>query len=125
MNKEELERRTLEFSKNLVKELQKLPKGIINNKLISQAVSSGTSIGANYREANASESPKDFKHKMNISFKEAKETRYWLDILISTNPIYSNNLLPLRQESDELSRIFGKAVTSCRENAKSEMRNAK
>ena len=114
MNQEELERRTLEFSKNLIKVLQKLPKNLINNKLIGQVISSGTSIGANYREANAAESPKDFKHKMNISFKEAKETRYWLDILIFANPAYTNDLSPLRQESDEFTRIFGKAVYTCK-----------
>jgi len=118
MNREELERRTLEFSKNLVKVLQKLPKNLINDKLVGQAISSGTSIGANYIEANASESEKDFKHKINIFFKEAKETRYWLDIIISTNPIFISELSPLKQESDEFSRIFGKAVTTCRLNAK-------
>jgi len=123
MNREELERRTLEFSNNLIQVLNKLPRNLINNKLIPQAVSSGTSIGANYREANASESEKDFKHKMNISFKEAKETKYWLDVLISANPTHAGQLRPLRQESDELSRIFGKAVSTCRQNAK--YRNAK
>jgi len=125
MNKEELEKRTLEFSKNLITILQKLPTNLINNKLICQVVASGTSIGANYREANASESPKDFKHKINISFKEAKETRYWLDVIIHANPIYSDKLSILRKESDELARIFGAIVTSCRKNAKYEIRNAK
>ena len=117
MNREELEKRTLEFSKNLILVLQKLPRNPINDRLIVQAVSSGTSIGANYREANASESEKDFKHKINISFKKAKETRYWLDILISANPDFIAELSPLRQEADEFSRIFGKAVTTCRLNA--------
>lgn len=125
MNREELEERTLRFSKNLIAVLQKLPKNLISHNLIGQTVRSGTSVGANYREANAAESEKDFKHKMNISFKEAKEARYWLDILMSANPDHKNDLAPLRQESDELARIFGKAVTSCRKNAKSEMRNAK
>ena len=114
MNQEELERRTLEFSKNLIKALQELPKNLINYKLSSQVIDSGTSIGANYREANSAESKKDFKHKMNISFKESKETRYWLDILIFANPNHSDALLPLRQESDEFTRIFGKAVYSCK-----------
>lgn len=118
MTREELEDRTLNFSKNLIIVLNKLPRNIINNKIIPQAVSSGTSIGANYREANASESEKDFKHKMNLSFKEAKETKYWLDILISANPDFTSELSVLRKEADELSRIFGKAVSTCRQNAK-------
>ena len=125
MNKEELEKRMLEFSTNLVKTLKRLPKDLINNKLISQVVRSGTSIGANYVEGNAAESYKDFQHKLNIAFKEAKETRYWLDILISANPDYKNNLQPLRQESDEFARILGKALSTCRTNAKSKMQNPK
>ena len=56
---------------------------------------------------------------------EAKETLYWLDILISANLNHSEDLLPLKQESDELMRIFGKAVTTCRKNQKSEIRNLK
>ena len=121
MNREELERRTFEFSKKLITTLQKLPKNLINYKLSGQVINSGTSIGANYREATASESPRDFKHKINISFKEAKETKYWLDVLISANSNHSNDLSPLRQESDELMRIFGKSITTCRKNLRSEI----
>lgn len=121
MNREELEKRTLDFSKNLIKILQKLPKNLINSKLIGQAISSGTSLGANYREANAAETEKDFKHKLNLSFKEAKETKFWLDNLTVANPNYKNDLLPLHKESDELMRIFGKAVTTCRKNAECKM----
>jgi len=117
MNRDELEKRTLEFSKNLISALKRLPRGLINDRLIGQAVSSGTSVGANYREANGAESEADFKHKINISFEEAKETRYWLDILIHTNPDQTKDLAPIRQESDELARIFGKAVSTCRTNA--------
>lgn len=125
MNKEELEKRTLDFSKNLANVLQKIPRNPVSDKLIRQVIASGTSIGANYREANAAESPRDFQHKMNISFKEAKETRYWLDILISINPDYTNVLSILRKESDEFSRLFGKAVTTCKMNAKLIKSNAK
>ena len=123
MNKEELEKRTLEFSKNLIRVINKLPKNQINDRIGRQVIDSGTSIGANYREANASESPKDFKHKINLSFKEAKETTYWLDILIDNNPDFTDELRLLYKESDEFMRIFGKAVTTCRLNAK--MQNIK
>ncbi len=122
MNKEELERRTLEFSKNLIRVINMLPKNQVNIRISCQVIDSGTSIGANYREANASESPKDFKHKINLSFKEAKETKYWLDILISYNSEFVSELSVLHKESDELMRIFGKAVTTCRNNAKMQNR---
>ena len=118
MNKEELEKRTLEFSKNLIRVINKLPKNQVNNRVGGQVINSGTSIGANYREANAAESAKDFKHKINLSYKEAKETIYWLDILIDNNPDFADELKPLRKESDELMRIFGKIVSTCKLNEK-------
>lgn len=118
MNPIELENRTLEFGKNLIRVIAKLPKCSINDRLLGQVISSGTSIGANYREANSAESEKDFKHKMNISFKEAKETRYWLDLIIYYNLSFVVDLAPVRQESDELTRIFGSAVYSCKRNEK-------
>jgi len=114
MNQIELERRTLEFSRNLIDAVRKLPKNQVNFKISGQVIESGTSIGANYREANSSESEKDFKHKIGISFKESKETRYWLDILIHANPDNSNELTPLHRESDEFTKIFGKAFNTCK-----------
>jgi four helix bundle protein len=92
MNREELERRTLEFSIKLAKLFKRLPENQINYKIIGQLFSSGTSIGANYRKANAGESPKDFEHKIGICFKESRETRYWLSILIAVNPECESDL---------------------------------
>jgi len=63
-----------------------LEKNIINNPLISQIVRSATSIGANYHEANGASSGKDFKNKIYICKKEAKETKYWLQIIAEANP---------------------------------------
>lgn len=68
MNKYDLEKRTLEFSIKLIKVLKGLPKNVFNYRLMSQVIDSGTSIGANYREANGAESKKDFIHKIKIVF---------------------------------------------------------
>lgn len=125
MTKEELEKRMLKFSINLAKELKRLPRDLINNKLVGQAIRSGTSVGANYEEGNAAESYRDFQHKLNISFKEAKETRYWLNIMISINQDHKHNLQPLQQEVDEFARILGKALSTCRSNSKSKFHNPK
>ncbi|MBN2086966.1 four helix bundle protein [Candidatus Peregrinibacteria bacterium] len=117
MNKIELEERTLKFSKNLISIIKLLPRNQINYKLSGQAIGSGTSIGANYREANAAESKKDFKHKINIVLKEAKETKYWLELIMHANyNLDINNLADLFKESDELMRIFGKVVATCTAN---------
>lgn len=68
----DLEKRTLEFAKNVIRLCKKLPKNVINNELIGQLVDSSGSIGANYREANDALSKKDFKHRIKITRKESK-----------------------------------------------------
>ena len=115
MNKTILEKRTLDFSIKLIETLGKLKKDSHTGKIIDQCIRSGTSIGANYREANGAESRKDFTHKLSLSFKEARETKYWLSILLS---LYQNNcdLEALQNESDEFARIMGKSVSTCRQN---------
>ena len=115
MDKTELERRTLEFSIKLIEVLKKVSKSTFSTNIIHQCMRSGTSIGANYREANGAESKKDFAHKLSLSFKEARETKYWLSILISINKANSD-LISLLKESDEFIRILGKSVSTCRKN---------
>ena len=81
--KKKMLERTLNFSENLILLVNELPKTSANLKIFHQIIRSGTSIGENYREACEAESAKDFVHKMSISKKEAKETLYWLELLIS------------------------------------------
>ena len=81
MNKAELEQRTKEFSLILIRFLQSLPKNYLGEALGRQLLKSGTSIGANYREANRAESKADFIHKLAIVEKEASETVYWLELM--------------------------------------------
>ena len=81
MNKAELEQRTKEFSLNLIRFLQSLPKNYLGEAMGRQLLKSGTSIGANYREANRAESKADFIHKLAIAEKEASETVYWLELM--------------------------------------------
>jgi len=73
MNKIELERRTKEFSLQLIHFLESLPKNYLGETLDRQLLKSGTSIGANYREANRAESKADFIHKLAIVGKEASK----------------------------------------------------
>jgi four helix bundle protein len=74
----ELEDRTLKFAGDVVEFVAALPPSVSGNVLGRQLLRSGTSIGANYREANRAESPLDFAHKVAIAVKEAAETEYWL-----------------------------------------------
>ncbi len=70
----DLEKRTTEFAKDVIRLCKILPKNIINNRLVDQIIRSAGSIGANYREANDALGNKDFLHRLKISRKEAKET---------------------------------------------------
>ena len=112
MKNYDLEKRTLEFSVKLIKTLKKLPKNLYNYKISAQVIDSGTSIGANYMEANGAESKKDFIHKVRISLKESKETRYWLNILIRINSTMIYELIALKNESNEFVLIFGKITSN-------------
>lgn len=63
-------------------------------------------MGANYREANETETKKDFKFRIRICRKEGKETAYWLDLITTVNPQFLNRIQSLRQETIELVKIF-------------------
>jgi four helix bundle protein len=74
--KYDLEERTARFGEAIIEFAKSLPRNLINNELIPQFVSSGTSVGANYMEADGAESKKDFRHKISICKKESKETKH-------------------------------------------------
>jgi four helix bundle protein len=69
-------------------------------------VRAGTSIGANYCEADGAESKKDFTHKIGICKKESKETKYWLRMIITTASDLEGEARTLWQEAQELTLIF-------------------
>jgi len=106
MKNYDLEERTKEFSKNIIILCKKIPFNMINKRLIDQLLRSATSIGANYREANECDTKKDFKNKIRISKKEARETIYWIELLIDANYNMKNEMLPLLDESKQLMKIL-------------------
>ena len=97
---------------NFSKEIIKLYINLKNDKiyeLASQLFRSGTSIGANVEEAQAAQSKKDFISKLNISAKEARETRYWLRLLNDTN-ISQLDVKPLLNDINEIINILTKII---------------
>ena len=101
-----LEKRTLEFAKEIIRLCKKLPHNVINRELISQLIRASGSVGANYREANDALSKKDFNHRIKITRKEAKESHYWLELLKEANPEYEEEIGKLLTEALELKKIF-------------------
>jgi len=107
MPKKDLQERTLKFSIRIVNLCKFLREnGGTGYDISKQLIRSGTSIGANVEEAQNAESKPDFIHKMSISLKEARETNYWLKILIATEKQLEPRLLPLLNESNELISII-------------------
>ena len=104
--KNDLEERTLRFSCDLIDFVGTLTRGVAGDVVGRQLFKSGTSIGANYREANRGESKADFIHKIGICEKEASETNYWLEICSHQNLGDGALRAPLLKESGELIAIF-------------------
>jgi|SRR3989344_1625393 len=106
----DLEDRTLEYGKRIIHLCRSLSKDSINNSICSQLIRSGTSLGANYREANETATKKDFAYRMRICRKEAKETVYWLQLVIEANPSLEKRISPLLKETIELIKIFAAII---------------
>lgn len=107
----DLEDRTKKFAKGVRLFINKLPKTIGNYEDGKQVVRSSGSVGANYIEANESLSKKDFLMRVKISRKEAKETRFWLDLVdIGENKELDEERKKLFQEATELMMIFGSII---------------
>jgi len=106
MDKKELEKRTKKFALEVIRFVADLPKNKITDVLGYQFLKAGTSIGANYREANRAQSRQDFIHKIAIVEKEASETQYWLELFDALQMGDPERLSWLLQESAELLAIF-------------------
>ncbi|MBK1791032.1 four helix bundle protein [Persicirhabdus sediminis] len=99
--------RSFDFAARIVNLCSKLQKTAgISRTLADQLLRSGTSIGANIEEAQASQSRKDYRAKMYIACKESRETNYWLRLLIKCNLIPESQLKDLLEESSQMIAIL-------------------
>jgi len=113
-NKYDLAERTARFGEDMIDFATSLPDTSINRPLVNQGVRSGTSIGANYMEADGAESKKDFIHKLGICKKEAKETMHWLRMISKANPDRKDDCRKLWKEAHELTLIFSSIINKTR-----------
>jgi len=100
----------INFSVEIIKTFDKYSTVPVLRSSVEQLVKSGTSIGANYAEANNASSKTDFRNKIFIAKKEAAETRYWLEVL--SQSISDNNFSELQQEALELNLILQKIIST-------------
>jgi four helix bundle protein len=101
----DLRKRTKNFALRIIQMYVALPKSTVAQVLGKQVLRSGTSIGANYREAHRGRSKAEFIAKVGDSLRELEETAYWLELLVDAEILPTSKLGPLRKETDELTAI--------------------
>ena len=102
----DLEERTAQFGEAIIRFARTLPQDVITTPLISQLVRSGTSVGANYCEADDAVSKRDFRHRISICKKESRETKFWLRMIATAVPESKPQCRILWREAKELHLIF-------------------
>jgi four helix bundle protein len=101
----DLEERTSNFGEQIVRFSKKIPRSSTNDRLINQIVGAGTSVGANFCEANCV-SKKDFRNTVKRCIKESKETRFFLRMIVASEPTLAAEARKLYREATELTRIL-------------------
>ena len=92
---------------NVIKSVQNLNKTIDTYVLVKQLLRAGTSVGANAEESQGGYSKKEFKHKLNIAYKEARECKYWIRLIIDTQ-------INSKQQEDVFKKLYNDADELCK-----------
>lgn len=102
----DLEERTAKFGESVIVFARKLPRNPVTEPLIGQLVRSATSVGANYCEADDSGTKKEFRYRIGVCKREARETKHWLRMLATAVPETKDDARSLWTEAKELHLIF-------------------
>ena len=111
-----LEARTKRFALQVIELFSTLPHSPVAQVLGRQLLRSGTSVGAQYREAMRGKSLADFISKMEGSLQEIEETRYWLELLLESGTLSEDRITPVKKEADELVAMFVASVRTAKRN---------
>jgi four helix bundle protein len=103
----DLGERTAQFGEAVVRFAKRIPRNPVNNRLIDQLVGAGTSVGANFCEADNSVSGKDFKQRIGTCRKESRETMFFLRMVATAEETLASDARSLWREAKELNLIFG------------------
>ena len=111
---EEMEERLLDFAVRVGKVVDALPDTRLGRHIAGQLVRSGTSPAPNYGEAYGAESKKDFVHKLGIVFKELRESRVWLRLVIKASLLPNARVSDLHNECEQLCNIIAKSLITAK-----------
>jgi four helix bundle protein len=118
MDKKDLKERTKRFALEVIKIVEKLPKGRIADILGRQLVKAGTSVGANYRAACRGKSTADFISKMGTVEEESDESIYWMELLIEAGLFRKEDLIHLLDEANQILSITISSTKTARRGIK-------
>jgi four helix bundle protein len=104
--------KSFQFGLRIIKLFQHLRENKVERELCSQLLRSGTSIGANIEEAIGGSSRKDFIHKLEISYREARETRYWLRLLCESELLDKKLASSFIHDCEEILKILTSILNS-------------
>jgi four helix bundle protein len=102
----DLEERTAQFGETIIAYAKRIPTNLVTQPLIPQLVDSGTSVGANYCEADNAGSKKEFRYRISLCKRESRETKHWLRMIAAAVPELKEDARPLWREAQELNLIF-------------------
>lgn len=108
--------RTKDFALRVIRLFKSLPSTVEAQVIGKQILRSGTSVGAQYREAKRARSKAEFHSKLESALQELEETGYWLELLVESGIVLEGKLAALQQEQDELTAIFVAATNSAKAN---------
>lgn len=115
---ENMKQRTKQFALRMIRMMKSLPENPVARVIGSQALRSGTSVGANYRAACRARSPADFCSKMGIVEEETDESIYWMELMAEAELFPKKRLEPLMQEADEILAITVSSIKTARKRIK-------
>ncbi|MCK4338547.1 MAG: four helix bundle protein [Candidatus Cloacimonetes bacterium] len=109
----ELRERTYKFALGIFELCSKLPNTNEARTIKRQLLKAGSSVGANLEEADGSLTLNDFIYRVDISFKECKESRYWLRLIVDRKLLQREIIQPILDESLELIKILSTIIYKC------------
>ena len=111
---DEIAERLIKFAVLIIKIVVKLQKSFVGRHIAGQLLRSGTSSGANYEEARGAESRADFVHKMGITLKELKESRYWLILIYRSKILSTQEVQSVTDECEQLCAIIAQSIITAK-----------
>ena len=125
VTKEAMKKRTKQFALRVINLASALPDNAVGRVIANQVISSGTSVGANYRAALRARSTRDFSNKIGVVLEESDESAYWMELIIEGKIMPENRVASLLQEANELTAIFAATHKTVKTNARRKNPNPK